>query len=397
MVSFAPFQAIRYSAGPDLSALVSPPYDVISDDGRLELESKDRANSVRLDFPRDEGGEDRYVLARQRLQQWLLDATLTVDATPTLSIYRMTATDTAGRVTVTTGIIGQLALEQPGTGGILPHEQTTSKDKADRLSLIRATRANLSPIWGLSMSEGLAASYAPEGSPRHSAIDGEGVLHELWIVDDEQRIVALCAAVNASDVVVADGHHRFETAIAYRSERPADDVGAGALMAFIVELSPEELEVRAIHRIIRALTASEDVVTMFSRYCDLEPVDRVDTALAFGLAEHGAMALITPGGSWLARPREGEFPPALTLDSERVAHVLRDAGAEVQFHHDVDTVRDAVASGGAAAGVLLRPATVTQIRLVAEHRTRMPAKTTFFWPKPRTGMAFRPLDPPTAS
>ena len=396
MVRFAPFTAIRYSQAPDVSCVVSPPYDVISDAGRLELEGRDPVNSVRLDYPRDEDGVNRYELAQQRLHQWLAKATLETDQVPTLSIYRMTAKDASGRVTVTTGIVGQLALEQPGIGGILPHEQTTAKDKADRLSLLRATRTNLSPIWALSMTEGLAQSYVPIGDPHHWAVDDEGVRHELWIVSDVQRIAAMCAAVNASDVVVADGHHRFETALAYQAERPGDDTGAASLMAYIVELAPEELEVRAIHRIVRALGKADDALQLFLAYCDLEPVDVVDTELAFALADLGAMVLITRAGAWLARPRPDAFPAELTLDSQRVAFMLQTSQPELQFHHDVQTVADAVATGGAVAGVLLRPATVAQIRIVAETHTRMPAKTTFFWPKPRTGMAMRPLDGPDA-
>lgn len=396
MVRFAPFSAIRYSQSPDVSSVVSPPYDVISDAGRLALESRDRANSVRLDYPRDVDGGNRYELAQQRLHQWLVDATLEIDDVPTLSIYRMTANDTSGRVTVTTGIIGQLALEQPGIGGILPHEQTTAKDKADRLSLLRATRTNLSPIWGLSMTEGLAQSYVPIGAPHHWAVDDEGVRHELWIVRDKQRIAAMCAAVNANDVVVADGHHRFETALAYQAERPDDDIGAASLMAYIVELAPEELEVRAIHRIVRALGKADEVVQLFLQYCDLEPVGPVDTELAFALVDLHAMVLISPAGAWLARPRSDAFPAEFTLDSQRVAFMLQSSEPELEFHHDVQTVVRAVASGDAVAGVLLRPATVAQIRKVAETHTRMPAKTTFFWPKPRTGMAMRPLDDPSA-
>lgn len=396
MVRFAPFPAIRYSQSPDVSSVVSPPYDVISEAGRLALERRDPANSVRLDYPRDEEGVNRYELAQHRLQQWLVQATLVIDDVPTLSIYRMTATDQAGRVTVTTGILGQLTLEQPGIGGILPHEQTTAKDKADRLSLLRSTRTNLSPIWGLSMTSGLAQSYVPIGDPHQWAIDDEGVRHELWIVSDAPRIAAMCAAVNACDVVVADGHHRFETALAYQAERPSDDTGAASLMAYIVELAPEELEVRAIHRIVRALGTSLDVVQLFRGYCDLEPVDTVNTNLAFELAALGAMALITPGGAWLARPRPDAFPAEITLDSERVSLMLEPAQPELQFHHDVQTVADAVAVGDGVAGVLLRPATVAQIRKVAETHTRMPAKTTFFWPKPRTGMVLRPLDGPNA-
>lgn len=389
MVRFAPFPGIRYSLAPDLSDVASPPYDVISAADRLALEERSPHNSVRLDYPRDEDGRDRYELAAERLATWLADGTLRRDGAPTLSIYRMSAPGPSGRLSVTTGVVGQIELEAPGVGGILPHEQTTAKDKADRLSLLRSCRANLSPIWGLSMTPGVASLIEPVGPAEQYAVDGDGVRHEIWTVDDPVRIATICAAISSSPVVVADGHHRFETALTYQAERDASDVGAGAIMALVVELSPDELQVRAIHRIVRS--CSSPLEELLAIGCELEPVAILDQDTIDRLADLGAMAVITARGTWLARPRAGAFPPELQLDSERVAFLLRDAKADVQFHHDAVTVEAAVADG-AAGGVLLRPATVAQIRVVAETRTRMPAKTTFFWPKPRTGLVMRPLD-----
>jgi uncharacterized protein (DUF1015 family) len=386
-----PFPALRYQRVPDLTALVAPPYDVISDEGRLELEDRHPANAVRLDYPRDEGDGDAYGRAATRLAGWLGGGVLQQDSIPTLSIYRMTATDNAGRVTVTTGILGALVLEEPGTGDILPHEQTTTKDKADRLSLIRSTRINTSPIWGLSMAEGVNTTYQPTGDPHHRAVDDEGVLHELWIIQDVNQIDTICTQIASAPIVVADGHHRFETALTYQHERSADDEGAKAILTYIVELAPDQLVVRGIHRIVNSLKVG--LIEALSPYFDLSPADpaQFTPAHAHDLPGLGALMVLTTDGAWYARPKEGAIPPELTLDSERVRFALEAHEPSLTYHHDAATLAQAVANGATGA-ILLRPATVEQIRRVAETRTRMPAKTTFFWPKPRSGMVFRPLD-----
>ncbi len=391
MPQLHPFPALRYQRVPDLTALVAPPYDVISADGRIELENRHPANAVRLDFPRDEGQGDPYERAAIRLSGWLGGGVLEQDASPTLSIYRMTATDNAGRVTVTTGILGALVLEEPGTGDILPHEQTTTKDKADRLSLIRATRINTSPIWGLSMAAGVNATYQPEGDPHHRAVDDEGVVHELWIISDQDRIKNICAQIASAPIVVADGHHRFETALTYQKERSADDQGAAAILTYIVELAPDQLEVRGIHRIVNTLNVG--LIDALAPMFELSPANPADftPAHAHELPGMAKLMVLTTDGAWYAEPKADAFPSELTLDSERVRHALQSHDPSLTYHHDATTLANAVADGAAGA-ILLRPATVAQIRHVAETRTRMPAKTTFFWPKPRSGMLFRPLD-----
>jgi uncharacterized protein (DUF1015 family) len=393
-----PFPALRYRRVPDLSAVVAPPYDVISAEGRLALEEQHPANAVRLDYPRDEGDGDAYGRAATRLAGWLGGGVLDRDSTPTLSIYRMTATDTAGRVSVTTGVLGALVLEEPGTGDILPHEQTTTKDKADRLSLIRATRINTSPIWGLSMAQGVNLTYQPNGEPHHRAVDDEGVVHESWIISDQARIDAICSQIASAPIVVADGHHRFETALTYQHEQQTDlaegeapDSGAAAILTYIVELAPDQLEVRGIHRIVNSLDVA--LIDALTPFFDLVPADPADftPAHAHELPGIGSLMVLTKDGAWHATPKPDAIPAELTLDSERVRHALSAHNPDLTYHHDARTLAVSVANGAVGA-ILLRPATVAQIRHVAETRTRMPAKTTFFWPKPRSGMVFRPLD-----
>lgn len=400
MTRFRPFPALRYSFATspgDASAVVAPPYDVLSAADRRALEANDPRNSVRLDYPHGDETPDAYPGARRQLEAWLADGVLVRDGAPTLSVYRMTAPDESGTPRSTTGVIGGLGLEQPGTGDVLPHEETTSKDKADRLNLIRAARINTSPIWGLSLTAGLGAACAAVTSasaPLSVAVDEDGVRHEVWRVDDADTVARLCALVESTPVVIADGHHRFETGLAYLGERQAagDPGEATGIMAFVVELADDQLEVRGIHRIV-TLPDGTDAATALAPWFDVLPTGPVDAEVRRRMVDAGALCLVTRDGTHLLRPKESAFGPDIDLDSQRIRIALEAIpGSAVRYHHDVATVCGAVADGSASAGVLLRPATVAQIQAVAHARTRMPAKTTFFWPKPRTGVLFRPVD-----
>ena len=151
MPRFEPFHGIRYATD-DLSLVTAPPYDVIDAGERAALAARSPHNVVHIDLP---VGEDPYAGAARTFRGWIADGTLTVD-TPSLYLYRMTFTDEAGTPHHTLGVLGALGLEPPGEGDVLPHEHTTPKAKSDRLQLMRATEANLSPVWGLSLASGLS-------------------------------------------------------------------------------------------------------------------------------------------------------------------------------------------------------------------------------------------------
>lgn len=392
MPVFSPFIGLRYCDRSSNQDVVAPPYDVLSDDQRLALEIRHPHNSVRIDFPHGKTDPAAYDGVAALVRRWEDLNVLVADTVPTFTVYRMTAV-LDGRTTTTTGVLGSLTLEEPGSGDILPHEQTTPKDKADRLSLLRSARLNTSPIWGLSLSSGLGALCAEmtHRSADFAATD-EGVLHEAWIVSDEAAIHALSAIVASGPVVIADGHHRLETALAYQHERPAEDEGAKAILAYLVELAPEELEIRAIHRLIDA-PAGVDLVDLLRPFFTLTPTDPATAATIDQLPGQNAMAVILPGGTWLATPRAEAFDPSVELDTERLVLALAsNADIAIRYQHDPKTVIDAVHEGTASAGVFVRPVRIDQIRNVAQTRTRMPPKATFFFPKPRTGVVFRPLD-----
>ena len=377
--------------------VVCPPYDVISESERVALEARSPNNIVRLELPVEDADTpgDRYQRAATLLDGWRDGGILHRDAAPAFYGYRMTFVDAYGATRTTLGVIGALGLEPPGIG-ILPHEETTPKAKTDRLDLLRATRANLSPIWGLSPCAGLTDLLEPPHHPADHATDEDRVLHELWPLTDAERVSAVTKAVESEPVLIADGHHRFETALNYRAERESSGtVGddESFAMALIVELSEEQLTVQGIHRLVSGLPSGLDLIAEFSPWFDITPTGPVDRSILTRMDDAGALAVLTPNGVWLARPKPGVVAEAAhDLDSSRLDVALARLPAhQVVYQHGWDSAAAAVATGQADVAVLLRPPSVAQIAAISRGGVRMPPKTTFFWPKPRTGMVVREL------
>ncbi len=261
VADFSPFAGVRYQGGSaELAALVAPPYDVIDDDQLATLEAMDEHNSVRLILPRDDTTEgDRYDRAADTFARWLAEGVLFRDDAPRFYAYRMEFTDPHGARRHTRGVIGALTLPEPGDDDVLPHERTLPKAKSDRLALLRAMRVNVDPIWGLSLGSGLTA-LLDRATPLVQCLDPDGVYHEIAAIDDPKKIAAIGRVVGSAPLVLADGHHRFETAINYRNQlRDASDDpgsvrhdGAAAIMTFVVELADDELCIEPIHRLIDA-------------------------------------------------------------------------------------------------------------------------------------------------
>lgn len=406
---FQPFRGLRYCGqrpnALDLTSVVAPPYDVIHGAERDALEAQDPNNAVRLILPQPSADGDGYETAAALLARWRADGVLAVDADAAFYGYRMEFTDPDGNggTRVTHGVVGALGLPDggPGTGDILPHERTIPRHRTDRLSLLRATRANLDPIWGLSGATGLAVLVGEPTDHGCTAVDEAGVRHEAWPITDPKRIDAIRAAVGSGPLVLADGHHRFETACAYRTEHP-DDPAAAAIMCFVVELSESELWVAPIHRLLPDAVARDALGDAFT-ITDAGPntpdgVHALERAMArseaMGLVDGAGLALLVPRPEVVGPALEVEPPEARHVDAAvfEVAVVPRLGGATLEYRSGAATVADLVARGEAAAAILLRPVSVAQIRAASYAGVRMPQKTTFFAPKPRTGLVFRTLD-----
>ena len=415
MPDLFPFPGLRYQPAAtcaDLGAVTAPPYDVIDEEGRARLEAAHPQNAVRLILPRDVEPGDRYERARATFEQWRADGILAADA-PHLYVYRMAFTDESGAPRRMSGVVGALELSPPSVGAVLPHERTLPKAKSDRLDLLRAVRANLDPVWGLSLASGLSALFEPviaAGEPAAACVDDEGVEHSLFPVEG-QLVDRIRAAIAAEPLVIADGHHRYETALAYQEEQRAagvDDPGADRIMMLVVELAEDQLVVRPIHRTLSGV--APDFRSRLSDVCQVIPLGpntaqgvrqltvEMDRTGSMGLVHGAGLALLTPRLDILQAGLEKLPEPVRDVDAARFDVMLgrismsAELPREIDYRHDAVTVAAMVAKGAADAAILLRPVSVQQIDTVAEAGLRMPQKTTFFQPKPLTGLVFRSLD-----
>ena len=395
MATLEPFRGLRYDpATVPLDQVIAPPYDVIGSAERLRLANRHPANSVlgsSCPSPTCNGRVDRYQQAaalfasvdrppRPRRRPGAV-------ALPLPDDHARRAVDDGGHRRA-----GRI------DDDVLPHEETMPKPRSDRLDLLRATKANLSPIWGLSLTRGLTATFEPKGRPVVEAFDDGGVRHQLWVVDEPGAVAAVTNAVAASPVVVADGHHRYETAGNYRRQvREANGDRPGAhdsIMALVVELSDEQLTVGPIHRTVGRLPDGTDLRAMFERWFDVVHAGPASERVVGALGESRSLALVTTDRRLAAEParrsvRGGRQRPRLQprRPGPRRASTAR---ARTGTRGRRRTPRSATARP--TRRCCSAPSTVDQIAEWAAARRRMPPKTTFFSPKPATGMVFRRLD-----
>ena len=406
MPEFRPFRGIRYTTD-DLDAVTAPPYDVIDPPERDALLARDPHNAVQLILPSADGDDpDGYARAAATVDAWLADGTLARDDAPTFYAYRMTYADDTGAPRHTVGVLGGLVLPTAaGEGDVLPHERTLPKAKSDRLALLRATRANLDPIWGLTPAAGIAA-IADRALPLAKTVDETGVTHELGAITDAGDVDAVRAVVGQGPVVLADGHHRFETAITYRDERRAAGIGApgdDAVLCLMVELADDQLWVQPIHRLLRGVASATRLRLDLGARCrilDAAPnTPAAVAALTARLRSDGGVGLVDAEGV----ARLVADPDALDAARSELEPVLADVASawfeavagdaltayDITYRHDATAIAAMVARGDVDAAILLPAVTVAQIRAAADaarahaaedhvlraeaaHRTRLP-------------------------
>ncbi len=347
---FAPFRALRYAQDIDLDAVVAPPYDVLADRDVDELAARDPRNIVHVDVPR--GGPDRYERAAATMREWIDAGVLVPDDRPSYTLYRMRFTDAAGTRRDLVGVVGGLEVVDDGAGGVLPHERTTPKASSDRLDLTRATAANLSPVWGLSLARGLTALLAEAAEPV-GTVTVDDVEHVVERVTDEDRIAAITDQLARDDVLIADGHHRYGISRTYRDEVRAasgrDDTPAELTLAFVGELVAEQLSIEAIHRLYRGVPF-EELRAALGRAFELEPAGPPAPELLTTMVERDSLVLVAPDGhaEWL-RPRPGAFDGVRAIDGAWLEHALAGVPAEVTYQHGLDETVAAVTAGDADA------------------------------------------------
>ena len=394
MPRFEPFQALRYRRNVDLHDVCSPPYDVLSDADRLALATQHANNIVLIDMPVSAAG-NAYEHAASILNQWISDGVLVRDETPSFTLYRMRFTDSTGKPRNVVGVIGALEVVDEGAGGVLPHERTTPKAKTDRLELTRATDANLSPVWGLSLAEGLSALLTEPAELLGEITDDLGVVHSVERVTDTNRITQISAAITAHPVVIADGHHRYAISRTYRDETRertnSKSTGAELTMTYINELIDEQLSVAAIHRLYEGITYKQ-LAAALSPFFTINDADSVGPTTLSQMNERGSLCLVAKTGRthWLT-PIAERFTGVRNLDSAYLEHALSSVQHEVRYQHGVSEVQHELQTSDATAAILIRPVSVAEIQRTANEGLLMPPKSTFFSPKLRTGFVLREM------
>ncbi|MDO8363002.1 MAG: DUF1015 domain-containing protein [Actinomycetota bacterium] len=395
MPRFEPFAALRYSRTLPLDDVAAPPYDVLSDADVDALLARHPRNIVAVDVPREADGPRRYQAAADRLKAWQAEGALVRDGQATFTLYRMRFTDESGAIRETVGVLGGLEVVDEGAPGVLPHERTTPKAKTDRLDLTRSTGTNLSPVWGLSLTAGLTDLLREPAEPVGTCTDEQGVVHTVERVSQPQRVAAIAAAVGASPVLIADGHHRYAISRTFRDEvRATHGAGTAAelTLTYVAELVDDQLSIDAIHRLYHGVDAKA-LAGVLSASFDLAEAGTVSAAFSAEVVARGALCMVRPDGTgvWLT-PKPEVFAEVRALDGAYLEHALRDHDFDISYQHGVQHVVQRLADGEASVGVLIRPTSIDEIRRTADERLLMPPKSTFFTPKLRTGLVLRPLD-----
>jgi uncharacterized protein (DUF1015 family) len=427
------FRALRYDLGHvgSLSDVVAPPYDVIGPELQEQLYKRHPANCIRLILNREEPGDDgqnnRYSRAARFLKNWRGEGVLFTEPDPAIYVYH-TQFDYAGNTYNRRGFMARIRLERFGEGKIFPHEETMAGPKQDRLLLTRACKANLSQVFGLypdpqsEAQELLEAAIA--GKTPVEATDHLGVVHRLWPVTDVQAIARLAGVMGPKQVFIADGHHRYETACNYRDELAAAgplpaNHPANYVLMMCVGMSDPGMIVLPTHRLFQGLPAmtSSDLVAKlgdsFTTRIAGEGADLAHTVweeieyggeqgtLGFYTAqdERWVMATITDAGRARMAEIAGDRSPAWQGLGVAILHRLvidtllgaRDL-PKPRYVHLVDEVVEGLESDEFQLAALVMPATVDHVRQISEHRERMPAKSTYFYPKLLSGLVFNPLE-----
>ncbi len=430
MADVRPFRALRYDAAlADPALTIAPPYDVISADQQAALYARSDHNIVRIEYGEghlgDTDGDNRYTRAAGDLRAWTAAGVLTRDREPAVCVYRQTFV-WEGRQYTRTAYFAAVRLEAWDTGIVKPHEHTLSGAKADRLELLRATRAQISPVYSLFRARD-RHDRMPEmaGSPLFD-FEADGQHHMLTALTDASTVAAFVEHIAACDVYIADGHHRYETALTYRDECSArarswsgDEPENFVVMALTDHADPGLL-VLPTHRLLTPPQFPQDALSRLAQHFRIEEVTAdgvpgVAAALQAATASDTRFGTIglTPGAIHLLELTDragietlmpadqptawkrldvsvlqyGVLAPLFGID-DAALH----AGGAVAYTQDAVAAADAVAEGHSQVAFLLRATPVDQVLAVADAQGRMPQKSTYFYPKIPTGLVLDPFD-----
>jgi uncharacterized protein (DUF1015 family) len=420
MAEVQPLRTLRYDPRlvGSLEAVAAPPYDVIDDALRAELASRSPFNVVEIDLPRGENGGDPYLHAQTTMEAWQQQGVLVREREPALWVLTQDYTGPDGRPYTRHGFFARVRVEDYGPGRIRPHERTHPGPREDRLRLTRATRANLSPIFSLYPDPEGAAWSVLEGAtgeePFATVADSDGTVNRLWRVSDPDAIQSVQNTLRDRELLIADGHHRYETARVYAKEVGGEGEHSYVLM-FLCSLSDSGLTIFPTHRLIGGLddekraalrrTIEESFLVEEVEAAELQPPDDAE-GIVFGyldafdrrplrltLRDQSIADEALPGKSEAYRHLDTAVLEALVLrgalgmSEDDISH--QDG---LGYAKDFDDARLAVESGGYEAAFFMRGTPVEQVREVAEAGESMPPKSTYFFPKIPTGLVFNPLE-----
>jgi len=412
-----PFRALHYDLGKvgTLQDVVAPPYDVIDEAQRAELVARSPRNVVELDLPRDPGGGDPYAHASTLLDQWRAEGTLVADEAAAIWALTQDYTAPDGRSLTRRGFLARVRLADYGEG-IRPHERTQPGPKEDRLRLTRATRHNLSPIFSLYPGDAWPAlEPALSGEPWGEASDADGTTHRIWRIGDPAIHEAVASQLAEAELLIADGHHRYETALAYAGEIGGQGPHQYVLMA-LVSLEDPGLTVFATHRLLKGLgpPQQEGIRDAARAGFELEETatdelvpgpDEPPVSFGYRDSHHGKawrLRLNAEGAAELDRLLADRSPAYRRLDAAALEELFlkRAVGLSPEeiaakkglaYTPDASEALARLESGECDAAFFLRPTPVEQVREVAAAGETMPPKSTYFFPKLLTGVVFNPL------
>lgn len=424
MATVRPFRGLRFTdAAGSTGQLVCPPYDIISEEERKSYLRENPHNIIRLELPKE--GENPYETAGKVLKDWIAKEMLRRDEKEAFYIYEIEFTVNSRKMKIS-GLVARVQLEEFSKGIVLPHEQTLSKAKEDRLNLMKATDCNFSQIYSLYIDGGKISGLCEERKKRKpdvEATDQEGLIHRLWIVTDANFIEAVQQGFADKKLYIADGHHRYETALNYRNymrekglRKPGD--GCDDIMMFLADMEQDGLVVLPTHRIVRDL-ANFDREWLLEKCGDYFEVKSglskkdVETALGTAYDEgKAAFALYSGSGNFdllcsKVDAVPGEFESGSkalrgldvsvlhTLVLERLLGIDKENMAKqinLTYTRDEQEAIGAVDSGKAQCAFILNPTRVSEIKDVALAGEKMPQKSTYFYPKLITGLVMNKID-----
>jgi uncharacterized protein (DUF1015 family) len=432
MAELQAFRAFRYDLARvgNLSDVVAPPYDVIDAKLQQALYDKSPHNVIRLILNReaadDTENNNRYTRAAQTLRDWQQAGILVQDSARSLYVYQQEF-DVEGRRFTRKGVMARVRLEPLGSGRIYAHEETMSGPKADRLKLFRATGMNLSQIFGLYPDERGEVQAALDQAVGRAlpiqAVDHLGVVSKLWPITNQQAISAVTGLMGPKPIFIADGHHRYETALKYLEEKrqageaTSPDAAANFVLMMLVSMQDPGLAILPTHRLVSGIgpLRGDQAKSLLAPHFDVETVGAGPQAAraAWELIEaDGSQELLGIGtvadGVWqIARFKSPELMAQLAAEHSAswrslavaVLHrvvldkVLAGAGhaPKCQYVHLIREVEEASAARQCQLAVLVPPATMAHVEQIAGNLEKMPPKSTYFYPKLLSGLVFNSL------